>query len=101
MDFNYVFFSGHFTCGCTLYKKMRHFCDIGLHPLLVDYNDLTPWCVVWANNKRVSICNALMKVYYQSICFGNNIIGMLIMKRICCYIMVIYALIVAKVCRRE
>jgi len=41
MDFNYVFFSGHFTCGCTLYKKMRHFCDIGLHPLL-DYNDLTP-----------------------------------------------------------
>ena len=40
MDFNYVFFSGHFTCGCTLYKKMRHFCDIGLHPLL-DYNDLT------------------------------------------------------------
>jgi len=22
------------------YKKMRHFCDIGLHPLL-DYNDLT------------------------------------------------------------
>jgi len=40
MDFNYVFFSGHFTCGCTLYKKIRHFCDIGLHPLL-DYNDLT------------------------------------------------------------
>jgi len=39
MDFNYVF-SGHFTCGCTLHKKMRHFCDIGLHPLL-DYNDLT------------------------------------------------------------
>jgi len=48
MDFNYVFFSGHFTCGCTLYKKMRHFCDIGLHPLL-DYNDLTPqetWLVL-------------------------------------------------------
>jgi len=40
MDSNYVFFSGHFTCGCTLSKKMRHFCDIGLHPLL-DYNDLT------------------------------------------------------------
>jgi len=40
MDFNYVFYSGHFTCGSTLYKKMRHFCDIGLHPLL-DYNDLT------------------------------------------------------------
>jgi len=40
MDFNYVFFSGHFTCVCTLYRKMRHFCDIGLHPLL-DYNDLT------------------------------------------------------------
>jgi len=43
MDFNYVFFSGHFTCGCTLYKKMRHFCDIGLHNcnFLLDYNDLT------------------------------------------------------------
>jgi len=24
-----------------------------------------PWSVVWANNKRVSICNALMKVHYQ------------------------------------
>jgi len=22
-----------------------------------------PWCVVWANNKRVSMCNALMKVH--------------------------------------
>ena len=41
-----------------------------------------PWCVVWANNKRVSICNALMNVHYQSICLGNNITAELIMKRI-------------------
>jgi len=27
--------------GAPYIKKMRHFCDIGLHPLL-DYNDLTP-----------------------------------------------------------
>ena len=37
-----------------------------------------PWCVVWTNNKRVSISNALMKVHYQSICLGNNITGKLI-----------------------
>ena len=44
MDFNYVFFPDHLTCKCTLYKKMRHFCDIGLHNcnFLLDYNDLTP-----------------------------------------------------------
>jgi len=43
MDFNYVFFPDHLTCKCTLYKKMRHFCDIGLHNcnFLLDYNDLT------------------------------------------------------------
>jgi len=40
-----------------------------------------------------------MKVYHQSICLGNNITGKLIMKRIRCYIMVIYALIVAKACK--
>jgi len=41
-----------------------------------------PWCVVWANKKRVSICNALMKIHYnQSICLGNNITGKLIMKK--------------------
>ena len=44
MDFNYVFFPDHLTCKCTLHKKMRHFCDIGLHNcnFLLDYNDLTP-----------------------------------------------------------
>jgi len=31
---------------------------------------------------RVSICNALMKLHYQSLCFGNNITGKLSMKRI-------------------
>jgi len=43
MDFNYVFFPDHLTCKCTLYKKMRHFCDIGLHNcnFLLYYNDLT------------------------------------------------------------
>ena len=43
MDFNYVSFPDHLTCKCTLYKKMRHFCDIGLHNcnFLLDYNDLT------------------------------------------------------------
>jgi len=43
MDFNYVFFPDHLTCKCTLHKKMRHFCDIGLHNcnFLLDYNDLT------------------------------------------------------------
>ena len=45
MDFNYVFFPDHLTCKCTLHKKMRHFCDIGLHNcnFLLDYNDLTLW----------------------------------------------------------
>ena len=40
MDFNYVFFQAILHVGAPYIKKMRHFCDIGLHPLL-DYNDLT------------------------------------------------------------
>ena len=32
MDFNYVFFSGHFTCGCTLYKKWGIFVTLGYTP---------------------------------------------------------------------
>ena len=34
------FFQVILHVGAPYIKKMRHFCDIGLHPLL-DYNDLT------------------------------------------------------------
>jgi len=66
MDFNYVFFSGHFTCGCTLYKKMRHFCDIGLHPLL-DYNDLTPLSTYFTLNLQLK-----PSVYYFWLCLETR-----------------------------
>ena len=66
MDFNYVFFSGHFTCGCTLYKKMRHFCDIGLHPLL-DYNDLTQYKAIRPTGSQRPRMHGLLKTHKKDV----------------------------------
>jgi len=55
-----------------------------LQKLAYKPNPKIPWCVVWANNKSASTCNALTKVHYQSICLGSNSTGKL-MKRVWCY----------------